>query len=414
VSGNTVKYDGNIISSLTKNSDSTAKDALLLKLDSSGNYQWGVRLGGIGDEEITSVIETSQKNIVIVGEYNSRIFNFYNKDTSTVRDTINNSSNINGFIASYSFNGDYQWSQGIRSENSNVLVSDVAEYSDGLLVSLNNYNGIIYPTLTTQSRLALFSGVVEYSLEGNYRDIFKSIGTNYYNRGRIESIDIAKDNSIIAGINIGNYDSYIYKINIDGKNIQEQILYSLTGSLSEFVSDVKVTSDNGILFGGWYYSNDINGEGLTEKYALDGTPNNLTSYGYIIKLDSNYKVEYSSMLKGENVNGINSVTETEDGRWVAGGFFSSNTLTATHLYATPVSRFTNPNLLDIIFATVPFPLPAGPSIATIILLSSYFLKSYLVYLYVLQQFQLLLHTLLLNSLSLFLHLFLIYLEFQLY
>ncbi len=330
VSGNTVKYDGNIISSLTKNSDSTAKDALLLKLDSSGNYQWGVRLGGIGDEEITSVIETSQKNIVIVGEYNSRIFKFYNKDTSTVRDTINNSSNINGFIASYSFNGDYQWSQGIRSENSNVLVSDVAEYSDGLLVSLNNYNGIIYPTLTTQSRLALFSGVVEYSLEGNYRDIFKSIGTNYYNRGRIESIDVAKDNSIIAGINIGNYDSYIYKINIDGKNIQEQILYSLTGSLSEFVSDVKVTSDNGILFGGWYYSNDINGEGLTEKYALDGTPNNLTSYGYIIKLDSNYKVEYSSMLKGENVNGINSVTETEDGRWVAGGFFSSNTLTATN------------------------------------------------------------------------------------
>jgi len=79
VSGNTVKYDGNIISSLTKNSDSTAKDALLLKLDSSGNYQWGVRLGGIGDEEITSVIETSQKNIVIVGEYNSRIFKFYNK-----------------------------------------------------------------------------------------------------------------------------------------------------------------------------------------------------------------------------------------------------------------------------------------------------------------------------------------------
>ena len=285
MSGNTVKYDGNIISSLTKNSDSTAKDALLLKLDSSGNYQWGVRLGGIGDEEITSVIETSQKNIVIVGEYNSRIFKFYNKDTSTVRDTINNSSNINGFIASYSFNGDYQWSQGIRSENSNVLVSDVAEYSDGLLVSLNNYNGIIYPTLTTQSRLALFSGVVEYSLEGNYRDIFKSIGTNYYNRGRIESIDVAKDNSIIAGINIGNYDSYIYKINIDGKNIQEQILYSLTGRLSEFVSDVKVTSDNGILFGGWYYSNDINGEGLTEKYALDGTPNNLTTYGYIIKLN---------------------------------------------------------------------------------------------------------------------------------
>lgn len=342
VSGKDVKYDGNTISNLTQKSGSTAKDALLLKIDSSGNYQWGVRLGGIYEDEITSVIETSQKNIVILGEYNSSTFNFYDKDNSSVRATISNTSfYANGFIASYSFNGEYQWCQGIKSQNSNVVVSDILEYSNGLLVALNNDSRIIYPTLTTQSPIPIYSGIVEYSLDGSYRNIFKNIANTYeYNKGRIESIDIAQDNSIIAGINVANskytetdsrnFDSYIYKINIDGNNIQEQLLYSLTGSLDEFISDVEVTPDNGILFGGWYYSNDINGEGLTEEYTLDGTPNAASSYGYVIKLDSNYKVEYSSTLKGENLNGVNSVTETGDGRWVAGGFFSSNTLTATN------------------------------------------------------------------------------------
>ena len=37
----------------------------------------------------------------------------------------------------------------------------------------------------------------------------------------------------------------------------------------------------------------------------------------------------------------------------------------THLYIAPVSIFTSPNSFDISFVIVPFPVPAGPSIATI-------------------------------------------------
>ena len=37
----------------------------------------------------------------------------------------------------------------------------------------------------------------------------------------------------------------------------------------------------------------------------------------------------------------------------------------THLYVAPVSIFTSLNFFDKISVTVPFPVPAGPSIATI-------------------------------------------------
>ena len=46
--------------------------------------------------------------------------------------------------------------------------------------------------------------------------------------------------------------------------------------------------------------------------------------------------------------------------------FSLSTCKATHLYVAPVSKFKKPNSFSILFVTVPFPLPAGPSTATII------------------------------------------------
>lgn len=42
-----------------------------MKLDENGNYQWGLRIGGTYDDEIQSVIETSQGNYVITGKYYS-------------------------------------------------------------------------------------------------------------------------------------------------------------------------------------------------------------------------------------------------------------------------------------------------------------------------------------------------------
>ena len=57
--------------------------------------------------------------------------------------------------------------------------------------------------------------------------------------------------------------------------------------------------------------------------------------------------------------------------------FSFNVCNATHLYVAPVSKFKKPNSFSILFVTVPFPLPAGPSTATIILYNLHYF--YLLY-----------------------------------
>ena len=308
---NSVKYDGNVISEISRTStDSLSqKDAILLKLDENGNYQWGLRIGGTGDEEIQSVIETSQGNYAISGSYYSSPFNFYDRAGTEVKGTMTNAGERDAFVASYSETGVYQWSQTIGGTG-NQDAPDLTEYSAGIAVASNS---------STSARISL------YSLTGTS---IKSAFTITIGSGtsKITCLDASADGNIIVGVNYTGtqFEAGIYKVTATGTSTR---IYELTGTYDEYVSDVKVTSDGGILFGGWYYSKDTAGsdgttfEEKSGEYACDG---------YVIKLNSKNKVEYSSRLYGDDYDGVNTVTESNDGALIAGGFFNSTTLSATN------------------------------------------------------------------------------------
>lgn len=308
VSSKTVSFDGQKIEQLSKDDSLSGKDAVLLKLDSLGNYQWGIRMGGFADDEIKSIIETSENNLVIVGSYYSSTFNFYSTNSKEIKSSITVSSNSqDGFIASYSLQeGEYQWSQ--KLGHSSAEVSDVVETYSKLLVSVNNIIRI-------------------YDLAGKYK-------TNNSTGSKITSLDVMADGTVIAGVNesvSGNrWDASIYKMAIsDSNSISKEKIYTLSGNYDDYVSDIKATSDGGIIFGGWYYSSTIEGDGLDGEFALEaGNVNN--PKGYVIKLNKDNIIEYSSMLYGDRYNGIASVTESKNGNIVSGGYFSSSTLSATN------------------------------------------------------------------------------------
>lgn len=306
---NSVKYEGNVISEISRTStDSLSqKDAILLKLDENGNYQWGLRIGGTGDEEIQSVIETSQGNYAISGSYYSSPFNFYDRAGTEVKGTMTNAGERDAFVASYSETGVYQWSQTIGGTN-NQDAPDLTEYSAGIAVASNS---------STSARISL------YSLTGTSIKNAFTIGTG---TSKITSLDTSADGNIIAGVNYTGtqFDAGIYKVTATGASTR---IYELTGTYDEYVSDVKVTSDGGILLGGWYYSKDtVGSDGTTfeEKsgeYACDG---------YVIKLNSKNEVEYSSRLYGDDYDGVTTVTESKNGALISGGFINSTTLSATN------------------------------------------------------------------------------------
>lgn len=306
-----MKLDGQEIPELSRDDSEgilSGKDAILLKLDSEGNYMWGIRMGGLADDEIKSVIETSENNLAIVGCYYSNTFNFYSYNSKEIKNSITASVNSqDGFIASYSLQaGEYQWSQ--KLGHSSAEVSDVAETSGKLLVSVNNIIRI-------------------YDLKGTYK-------TNNSTGSKITSLDTVADGTIIAGVNESvsskRWDASIYKMTISSSNsISKEKIYTLSGNYDDYVADVKATLDGGIILGGWYYSSTIEGDGLEDEYAFEG--GNITnSKGYVIKLNKDNVLEYSSMFYGDKYNGVTSVTESRNGNIISGGYFSSSNLSVTN------------------------------------------------------------------------------------
>ena len=296
-----MKLDGQEIPELSRDDSEgilSGKDAILLKLDSEGNYMWGIRMGGLADDEIKSVIETSENNLAIVGCYYSNTFNFYSYNSKEIKNSITASVNSqDGFIASYSLQaGEYQWSQ--KLGHSSAEVSDVAETSGKLLVSVNNIIRI-------------------YDLKGTYK-------TNNSTGSKITSLDTVADGTIIAGVNESvsskRWDASIYKMTISSSNsISKEKIYTLSGNYDDYVADVKATLDGGIILGGWYYSSTIEGDGLEDEYAFEG--GNITnSKGYVIKLNKDNVLEYSSMFYGDKYNGVTSVTESRNGNIISGGY----------------------------------------------------------------------------------------------
>ena len=306
-----MKLDGQEIAELSRDDSEgilSGKDAILLKLDSEGNYMWGIRMGGLADDEIKSVIETSENNLAIVGCYYSNTFNFYSYNSKEIKNSITASVNSqDGFIASYSLQtGEYQWSQ--KLGHSSAEVSDVAETSGKLLVSVNNIIRI-------------------YDLKGTYK-------TNNSTGSKITSLDTVADGTIIAGVNESvsskRWDASIYKMTISSSNsISKEKIYTLSGNYDDYVADVKATLDGGIILGGWYYSSTIEGDGLEDEYAFE-VGNITNSKGYVIKLNKDNVLEYSSMFYGDKYNGVTSVTESRNGNIISGGYFSSSNLSVTN------------------------------------------------------------------------------------
>ena len=377
VTSNKVKYDGQEISELSRNENTNLgnKDAILLKLDKDGNYEWGIRFGGTSDDEIKAVTETSQKQIVVVGNFYSSTMNFYKYNAGAVSDikesfdNLNTSkssqyySGMNGFVATYSETGKYEWSQRIGGSYDTEVV-DVTDTSTGIAVAVNHISTVYLDTDQTVSQSGYSSytsgTIVQYDNNGTYLwryRFYPSSNSTAYNV-EISSLELDNNNNIItaveykrttsvylrgskngsstydtivsAGTGSTYYDASLVKITPDGS--YDSTIYTLSGNYDDYISDIKVTEDEGILFGGWYYSTsgiDVDGDGETTGiYDLKSLTGTYTSDGFIIKLNSEQQIEAASRIYGNGYDIVTSVVEAENGNLISGGYSDSQTLNA--------------------------------------------------------------------------------------
>lgn len=375
----TVNYDGKEIPELSKTDDTTLanKDAVLLKLDSNGNYEWGIRFGGVSDEELNSVTETSQRQLVVVGNFYSSTMNFYEYGNTNVVDSFDNlnsgtgnmyQSGMNGFVVAYTDAGKYDWSQRIGGTY-DIEVTDVTNTANGIAIATNHISTVNLDTNNSVTQAGASTSytngtIVEYTLDGTYSWRYRFYPGTTSRNVEISSLETDENNNIIAAVEYENttlrgskdgsssydtlisdgtdntYDASLIRLTNTGE--LEKVVYTLKGNYDDYIADVKVASDGNLIFGGWYYSTygiDTDGDGeVTGVQDLKELSGQYTSDAFMIKLnpelEGTEKIDTVSRIYGEGNDAVTSVAEVSNGNIFSGGYHSSPTLNASSSKAT--------------------------------------------------------------------------------
>lgn len=375
--------DGKIITDLSKSDyEMLGKDGFLLKLTEKGEYEWGVRIGGNLEDEIEKIIQTKDGNIVIIGNFSSNSFHFYENSTShEMKKEITNEGEVSSFLASYSPMGKYNWSQKIGG-NEWCKTCDITELENNIVVAVN-YKG----TLNIQENKMIESNqkeetdglLIEYSSKGEYiwhYEIYaielSSYATDRY--VEITAITGTKDNQLIvatcvAGIlkekNEQNKEIFTCESNglyanliiLSNKGEFIQNIYDLNSvnvtsyatKAAMIFSDIVITSNNEVLVGGYYYSDknidvDKDGSKTGERDFLPSNGN--TSNGFWLKLDKTGKIIFSDCLCRKDrmsfsSSSVTSVQESKTEKVIIGGNFYWHTLTTKNFYSQYIEDESN-------------------------------------------------------------------------
>ena len=309
-------------------------DGMIIKYDSEGEVEWAKNIGGSDSDYIYSVAETKDGGYIAGGYFKSSSINLDNY-------TLQNKGNEEGMLIKYSYDGKVEWARSVGGSNDDEITS-VVETKDGGYIAGGYFKSSSIQvedyTLTNTSSSTFYTDgmIIKYDSEGEV-EWARSIGCvgkeNFSDE--ISAVSATSDGGVIAGgtfssdsIQVGDYiltnndggydDGMIIKYDSEG---EVEWARSVGGSVNDYIQSVVVTSDGGIIAGGTFSSDSIQ----VGDYILT---NNDGGYddGMIIKLDSEGKIEWTKGIGGSNDDEIYAVTETTDGRVIAGGYFESSSI----------------------------------------------------------------------------------------
>ena len=313
------------------NNSSTAtrySDGMIIKYDANRELQWAKVIGGVYYEYITSVASTRDGGIIAVGYFSSKSIDIEDKAV------LDNKGNDDGMIIKYTVEGNVEWAKSIGGI-SHDRIQSVASTSDGGYIvggyyqssSIDLGNNV---TLTNHSNSISNSDgmVIKYDQYGNAEwansigginasDAISSVvqteDQNYIAVGYYQSSEIQVEDTTLT--NNGSADGMLIKYDKNGKILSAK---TIGGDKDDFINSVASTSDGGYIIGGYYQSSSIN---LENEISLTNKGNN---DGLIIKYDAYGIIEWTKAIGGISNDRIQSVAETSDGGYIAGGYFNSN------------------------------------------------------------------------------------------
>lgn len=280
------------------------EDYWVVKLSSTGTIQWQKSLGGTGNEQAKSVVQSTDGGYVIVG---------YSKSNNG--DITGNHGNSDFWIVKLSSLGVIEWQKAIggsafEEAHSIINTSDGGYMVAGFSTSNNgditgNHGSGDYWVVKLTS-----SGAVQWqkALGGTNNDeAYSIIQTN--DGGYVVAGTSSSNNGDVT-VNQGGDDYWIVKLNSTGV-IQWQ--KSLGGSNDDQAFSVVKTVDGGYFIAG---SSDSNNGDVTGNH--DGT-----DY-WVVKINSTGSKQWQKSLGGSEWDYAYSAIQTADGGFVIGGYANSN------------------------------------------------------------------------------------------
>ena len=309
---------------LTSNGSS---DGFIIKYNVSGEAKWAKSIGGGSNDYITALKETQNGGYIIGGSFSSTNMEIENELNLITKGTFDgmvikfdkveipepiviqaeeiagtDSDYINAVVATndggYIVGGQF-YSSGISLENGIRLINNGS--SDGMIIKYNSSREVEWAQRIGGMAYDNIS-VVAVTSDGGY-----IVG------GYFESSNIELGNGVSLS-NINSEDGMIIKYNSNGDVEWAQ---GIGGTDNEEINSVAVTSDGGYIVAGDFISESVdleNGISLTNNGSTDGM---------IIKYSSNGEIEWAQEIGGQNSDFINSIAETSDGGYIAGGNFWS-------------------------------------------------------------------------------------------
>ena len=311
---------------LTNDSNFSYTDGMLIKYDEKGIIQWAKKIGGIGNDEIEEVIQTSDNGYVVGGRFQNEI-NLENDIT------LKSNGYYDGMIIKYDENGVLQWAKSV-GDSAEEYIYSIAEGKNKEIIAVGGTrsltieleNGEILTNKGTMDGMMLKydeTGVLLWAnlIGGDDYDCIDSVDSTsdggFFVGGRFSSSSLDLENEITLN---GNSDSDGMIIKYDEKGIAQWAkTIGETGGIEQ-VESVIQTNDGGYVVGGWLQSGIID---LGNGVILD---THGSADGMIIKYNENGVAQWANTIGGTSSDYIYSVSETSDGGIIAGGMFYANSI----------------------------------------------------------------------------------------
>ncbi len=282
-------------------------DYWTIKLDAAGNKQWDRSLGGLHDEFLSALQQTSDGGYILGGRSRSGISGDKSQPSNGQEDC---------WVVKLNANGVKQWEKTFGGTLYETVTSMQQTADGGYILGAYSNSG----TSSDKSQPskggddfwlikldATGNKVWDKTIGGSGSDILSSIAQTTdggYILGGYSNSGISGDKSQVSP---GSYDYWLVKVDAFGNKSWDK---TLGGADFDQLSALAQTTDGGYILGG-YSNSGISG---TKSQASKGSDDY-----WIIKLDANGNKTWDKTIGGGDIDQLYSMQQTVDGGYILGG-----------------------------------------------------------------------------------------------